>query len=298
MDLETATFELQSALKKAGVIVDGNLELVNNTNNVSFSDNKKVFVKVLGNFETSPKYLVQEHYIALTHSKIMKPLLRSPLTVNLSSGEKLYATAWNYVKHTPRKVKDLKASDGYLIGQELLDFYATRPVAPLDINSGWTTKKSKPTLDVPTDVSILMNYLSDVVMDNLNKVSSEMVGKPKVLIHGDPHKQNMLWLGKDIVRLIDFESSIYEYVECDLACLYQSFVQINNRLDIYENILSKVEEQFSVNQDLLFSFIQARNFTATRFMTRTGKWDIVEQNLNNVYTHFLNGTLVPKIYLP
>jgi thiamine kinase-like enzyme len=301
MILDAAISELETALHQAGIFFEGNLQLASNTNNVSFTDYSTIFVKVLGQYETNPKFLTQEHYVSMTHSKIMKPLLSSPLTVHLSDGDKLFVTAYNYVPHLFKPVSEFTEYDGVLIGAELVDFYDTQPLSPLKLNVNWSAKKALDSMDlfdVPFDISLTINYLADIAMDWLQECARKKNVDDKVLIHGDPHAQNMLWTADHVVRLIDLESVKYEYVECDLACLYQSFVQINNRPDVFDNILMKVEEAYTVDTDLLNAYIQARNVTATSFMCRTGNWNVVEQNLKNIRESLHSGDVVQKLYLP
>jgi hypothetical protein len=302
MDLETATFELKTALKEAGVVFDGNLRLVSTGNNISFSDYKSVFVKVLSSYEDNPKFLIQEHYLTFTHSKIMKPLTKSPLKLYLSSGEILWVTVWNYVSHIIRSPESLFKEDGKLIGKELLDFYSKTPLSPLALTSGWATKKSMDnlsSLDVPSDIAVTLNYLADVAMFDLEQNLSAKNVQDLVLVHGDPHVQNVLWLNENTVRLIDFESIKYEYVECDLACFYQSLVQINNRIDVFDALLEKVKSVYSVDLTVLEAYVRARNVTAISFMCRSQNWDIVRSNLVNVQNSFYDDkNVVSKLYLP
>lgn len=271
--------------------------------NDSATDGKSIFIKLLGE-SNSVEAFQRELAAARIFPFAPQPKISKIVTITADSErEPVPATLWNFIDGQEMDPKNVSVQNALELVDTLFNIYAfpvakmTLPLSRINADAIQKRINQAPAhmpISLQNDIKKLINYIGVNIEELLARHFYT-----EVIAHGDPHLGNVLQLGDNTIKLIDYESIKITPIEFDLACMFQSLVQFHGNEHSYEIAKSNFNERKlellgePIDEKLLDLLISFRNISSTTYLISFGNWELINKRVQSLLP-MLSGVSYPE----
>lgn len=261
------------------------------SHNVSVTDKETFFAKVLGDHNDQANLVLEA--LASKHIPEGSQLLQPEIV----SIEGTIVTVWKYLKGVTPEIDDLTEEHVSEWMRKLALIRQVQPVLLPNLKGfAHTSATIRRRLD-NTKKSGLLNKDMEASFEQLIETFVTPVEnynfKNAVICHSDVHTGNLMILDNGDLIVIDYESLKLVPAEFDLAGIYQQFVQIEQRTDVFDLVQAEFAKITPLDKDLLDRLILLRNVSTATYALSKGEVDVASQRVE-VLTQSLKTMRPPK----
>lgn len=248
------------------------------SHNISVTDKQTFFAKVLGDHNDQANLVLEA--LASKHIPEGSQLLQPEIV----SIEGTIVTVWKYLKGVTPEIDDLTEEH---VTEWMRKLALIRQVQPVLLPNLKGFAHTSATIRRRLDKTKQMGLLNKDMESSFEQLIEAFVTpvenhnfRNAVICHSDVHTGNLMILENGELIVIDYESLKLVPAEFDLAGIYQQFVQIEQRKEVFDIVQAAFAKTTPLDKDLLDRLILLRNVSTATYALSKGEVDVAAQRVD------------------
>lgn len=250
------------------------------SHNISVTDNETFFAKILGDHNDQANLVLEA--LASKHIPEGSQLLQ-PEIVSIDG---TIITVWKYLKGITPGIDDLNQE---YVAEWMRKLALIRQVEPILLPTLKGFAHTSQTIRRRLGKTKQAGLLTKDMESSFGRLVEAFVApienynfKHAVICHSDAHTGNLMILETGDLIVIDYESLKLVPAEFDLAGIYQQFVQIEHRADMFELVRTEFAKTAPLDRELLDRLILLRNVSTATYALSKGEVAVAAQRVDEL----------------